>query len=199
MPAIEAIRERLHDAEMDSQLGALEAVLDAAHNVVRNWESGDLAMFVRDLHSALKEIGLDPYDPEFEEEEGGGSVRAADILEEYAGPQGWDADSQLALALGFIDQKTGEDWRRFLAAQAQDEERAVKEGWWEVGNEEDESCVCSHDGCSAKVYPEDPYYATPCGTYCSEHMRMHADECEVCRSEFRDEFSGLQTKDETDR
>jgi hypothetical protein len=43
---------------------------------------------------------------------------------------------------------------------------------------------CNGDGCDTTVNPSDPYYATPCGTYCSEHMREHAQTCEVCRKQF---------------
>ena len=43
---------------------------------------------------------------------------------------------------------------------------------------------CSADGCTVKVYPKDPYFATPCGTYCTEHMREHVKGCEICRNEF---------------
>jgi hypothetical protein len=43
---------------------------------------------------------------------------------------------------------------------------------------------CSADGCDTNVNPEDPYYATPCGTYCSEHMREHVKDCEACRKAF---------------
>lgn len=43
---------------------------------------------------------------------------------------------------------------------------------------------CSADDCDTVVNPEDPYYATPCGTYCSEHMRAHVKDCEICRNEF---------------
>ncbi len=43
---------------------------------------------------------------------------------------------------------------------------------------------CSADECNTTVNPEDPYFATPCGTYCSEHMREHAQTCEVCRKAF---------------
>lgn len=43
---------------------------------------------------------------------------------------------------------------------------------------------CNGEKCGAKVYPEDPYYATPCGTFCSDCMHDHAKECEICASEF---------------
>jgi hypothetical protein len=52
--------------------------------------------------------------------------------------------------------------------------------------EEAQPCQCSHKGCTTMVNPEDPYYATPCGTYCSTHMREHLKSCEICRNEFTD-------------
>jgi hypothetical protein len=50
----------------------------------------------------------------------------------------------------------------------------------------DPAVLCSESGCTTMVNPEDPYYATPCGTYCSEHMREHMKSCEICRNEFTD-------------
>jgi hypothetical protein len=47
---------------------------------------------------------------------------------------------------------------------------------------EDEQC--SGDSCKTIVTPDDPYYATPCGTYCGECMKEHAKDCEICRKEF---------------
>ncbi len=39
--------------------------------------------------------------------------------------------------------------------------------------------------CEEKVYPEDPYYSSPCGTFCSECMHdVHAPVCGVCRRGF---------------
>ena len=43
---------------------------------------------------------------------------------------------------------------------------------------------CSEDGCTERVYPENPYFSSPCGTYCTEHMRLHVKTCEICRNEF---------------
>ena len=43
---------------------------------------------------------------------------------------------------------------------------------------------CSEKDCTERVYPEDPYFATPCGTYCTEHMREHVKECGVCKNHF---------------
>jgi len=47
-----------------------------------------------------------------------------------------------------------------------------------------ESFTCNGDGCRTEVFPEDPYFGTPCGTYCSGCMRRHMKSCEVCRNEF---------------
>jgi hypothetical protein len=49
---------------------------------------------------------------------------------------------------------------------------------------QEEPAECNGDGCKTKVYPEDPYFATPCGTYCTDHMREHVKGCEICRNEF---------------
>lgn len=38
--------------------------------------------------------------------------------------------------------------------------------------------------CDTVVSPADPYYATPCGTFCSQCMEKHAKECGVCAHEF---------------
>lgn len=43
---------------------------------------------------------------------------------------------------------------------------------------------CQEDGCGAQVEADDPYFATPCGTFCPEHMREHAKGCGVCAKEF---------------
>ncbi len=51
-------------------------------------------------------------------------------------------------------------------------------------DEDPETIGCSEPGCSSIVHSEDPYFATPCGTYCSEHMGEHVKGCEICRSEF---------------
>jgi hypothetical protein len=44
--------------------------------------------------------------------------------------------------------------------------------------------ACSHPGCTKLVNTSAPYFATPCGTYCGQHMRLHVQECEICRDEF---------------
>ena len=44
--------------------------------------------------------------------------------------------------------------------------------------------TCSEAECGAIVRPEDPYFATPCGTFCEEHMRAHVKQCEICASQF---------------
>ena len=39
--------------------------------------------------------------------------------------------------------------------------------------------------CAQPVVSADPYYATPCGTFCAECMETkHGVDCEICRSEF---------------
>ena len=44
---------------------------------------------------------------------------------------------------------------------------------------------CAHeDGCDTTVEPDSRYFATPCGTFCDEHMKEHAKDCEVCRKAF---------------
>ena len=48
--------------------------------------------------------------------------------------------------------------------------------------EEGDDCT----DCDAIVTADDPYYATPCGTYCSSCMRKHMVDCEICRNEFED-------------
>jgi len=52
--------------------------------------------------------------------------------------------------------------------------------------DEDGPFNCSQDGCTTMVNREDPYFATPCGTYCSVHMRAHMKDCDICRAEFTD-------------
>lgn len=51
------------------------------------------------------------------------------------------------------------------------------------------ACECNGEKCGAKVHPEDPYYSSPCGTFCSDCMHDHAEECEVCANEFELEGS----------
>lgn len=38
--------------------------------------------------------------------------------------------------------------------------------------------------CGAVVDPNDPYFATPCGTHCEACFEQHRAECEVCDKEF---------------
>jgi len=52
----------------------------------------------------------------------------------------------------------------------------------EDGYELDGSCECST--CTTVVDPNEEYFATPCGTFCDSCMSDHAEECEVCASEF---------------
>ncbi len=43
---------------------------------------------------------------------------------------------------------------------------------------------CSEEGCREIVTRGDDFFATPCGTYCDEHMVEHCRSCEICRKEF---------------
>jgi hypothetical protein len=53
------------------------------------------------------------------------------------------------------------------------------------GDEElPESYECSEPGCTVTVYREDPFYSSPCGTFCTAHFREHAKTCGVCGDEF---------------
>ena len=47
---------------------------------------------------------------------------------------------------------------------------------------DDDAVGCST--CGHPVMQEDPFFATPCGTYCSACMGLHAKECNVCAHEF---------------
>ena len=39
--------------------------------------------------------------------------------------------------------------------------------------------------CDYMVTEDDPYFATPCGTFCTECMETkHARTCEICAGEF---------------
>ena len=38
--------------------------------------------------------------------------------------------------------------------------------------------------CGEIVAPNDPYFATPCGTHCEACFEKHRAECEVCDKEF---------------
>lgn len=49
-----------------------------------------------------------------------------------------------------------------------------------------EGTECSD--CVTVVTPDDPYFATPCGTYCDSCMATHVEKCGVCSHEFGDEF-----------
>ncbi len=45
--------------------------------------------------------------------------------------------------------------------------------------------TCNGQGCETIVGPRDPYFATPCGSYCSDCMETeHAPGCGICASEF---------------
>lgn len=38
--------------------------------------------------------------------------------------------------------------------------------------------------CGERVYADEDYYSSPCGTFCGMCMERHAIECEVCSKEF---------------
>jgi hypothetical protein len=39
--------------------------------------------------------------------------------------------------------------------------------------------------CGRLVSDKDPYYSTPCGTFCTICMEdFHINDCEICRKEF---------------
>jgi len=45
--------------------------------------------------------------------------------------------------------------------------------------------TCNGQDCETIVGPRDPYFATPCGSYCSDCMETeHAPGCGICASEF---------------
>lgn len=52
-------------------------------------------------------------------------------------------------------------------------------------DEDPDEIECSD--CECMVQREDPYFATPCGTYCNSCMGEHVLACGVCADEF-DEF-----------
>ena len=52
----------------------------------------------------------------------------------------------------------------------------------EVPGDDDGSELCST--CGDPVLPDDEFYASSCGTYCSECMDAHTKTCEVCSKEF---------------
>lgn len=56
----------------------------------------------------------------------------------------------------------------------------------QIEDKEAEFEICNGENCQREVYPEDLYFATPCGTHCTPCMKKHMKECEICRSEFGD-------------
>jgi hypothetical protein len=93
-----------------------------------------------------------------------------------------------------------EDLRKWLKGRTDDEEVAIDEGGLQLVNPEDPENdyievggistgeVCNGEDCFVAVHPEDPYYATPCGTYCSTCMRKHVKDCGICVTEFGGDF-----------
>ncbi len=63
-----------------------------------------------------------------------------------------------------------------------DDAGAYVQAWVWVSNS-DAGLPCCTD-CEASVAEDDPYSATPCGTYCVDCMSSHMAECEICRKEF---------------
>jgi hypothetical protein len=61
--------------------------------------------------------------------------------------------------------------------------RQAESLYWDQDDEDDEDQAECSD-CERVVFREEPYFATPCGTFCAEHMRDHVAGCGVCRSEF---------------
>lgn len=53
-------------------------------------------------------------------------------------------------------------------------------------------------GCDRSVYPVDPYYSSPCGTYCTPCMEQHIEGCDICGDEFSFDFEGEDYDDESD-
>lgn len=49
-----------------------------------------------------------------------------------------------------------------------------------VENAVEEACECGES-----VSQNDPYFASPCGTFCEDCMREHLQGCGVCRKEFQ--------------
>lgn len=63
-----------------------------------------------------------------------------------------------------------------------DDYGAYVQAWVWVSNE---GLPIGCTDCDTLVTRDDPYYATPCGTYCTSCMRdKHAVGCEICRNEF---------------
>ena len=53
--------------------------------------------------------------------------------------------------------------------------------------EVDEEAPCSE--CPEIVTADDPYFVTPCGSFCLKHMRSHVQSCRACAGEFREDFA----------
>lgn len=49
-------------------------------------------------------------------------------------------------------------------------------------------CQCSDEGCKTRVYGIDPFFSSPCGTFCTVDMLKHAKVCGVCNYEMRKHF-----------
>ncbi len=66
----------------------------------------------------------------------------------------------------------------------------------ELDDAENEPCTCNGDECSEEVTPSDPYFATYCGSYCSDCMKQHVKNCEICAGDFGDDFDDDEEEEE---
>jgi hypothetical protein len=85
----------------------------------------------------------------------------------------WDTGNSWCAIMQVVPRPGEEAWAQRLTAELherEDEEAGL------------DSVPCSD--CDTPVEPGDPFYATPCGTYCEECMCRHMSECEICRHEF---------------
>ena len=91
----------------------------------------------------------------------------------------WDALSELESALG-VTIENSEDLSSCDVA-------SLKEEFGDNNEDENEGAECNGEGCEVIVAESDPYFATPCGTFCSECMEKcdgHAKGCGICANEF---------------
>jgi hypothetical protein len=88
----------------------------------------------------------------------------------------WDAAKELETLLG-VEIDTTDDFSdttlESLTAEDEDEE-----------DDDGDTEECNGWDCQTRVTQDDPYYATPCGTFCSACMVQHVKDCGICRNEF---------------
>jgi hypothetical protein len=77
----------------------------------------------------------------------------------------------------------------------QSEQIAKPEDFFRVDDSEPEEELCSEPlgngkECNAVVTQADPYFATPCGTFCEKHMREHVLDCGICANQFSELVEG---------